>query len=152
MTPEHKAAIAEGKRKAKEARMALYGDSKPIDQPPVKEPESRSVQVTYCPFDGDPHSTVWHGVTFKANVPVMLHRDMKDHYIEQLLPRNFAGTNGEVLTKHVPAMMFMGDLARGNPSFEVDGERAKRLVNKRILPQAGHGWAEDHADEIVEYR
>lgn len=28
--------------------------------------------VTYCPGDGDPHTTKWRGVEFKANTPIRL--------------------------------------------------------------------------------
>ena len=162
-TEEQKAAAAETRRRTKEARMEQlpdserdiveFGDKKAIEMAqvgPVGRPTI--VQVTYRPLDGDPHTTVWHGIKFEANVPVELDRNNRAHHIEQLLPKSIVGTNGESLTKHVPSTMFMGDLARGNPSFDVDGERAKRLVNKRVLPMAGHGWAEDHVDEIVEWR
>lgn len=157
MTPEHKAAIQEGKRRVREARamaeanIANYGDSEAIEVA-RKEPERHaiSVEVIYRPFDGDPHTTKWNGIVFRANVPVTLSKANHAHYIEQLLPKTVEGANGEAHTKHVTTKVFMGDLARTNPSFEVDGERAKKLVNKRVLPPAGHGWAEDHEDDISE--
>lgn len=141
MTPEHKAAIAEGKARAAAARAAAIEEE-------VSDTLYPTVQVVYRPLDGDPHSTVWNGIKFQANVPVELDRRNPAHFIEQLLPKQITSQNGEVQTKHAPAKVFMGDLAKGNPSFEVDGNRAMKLVNKRVLPAAGHGWAEDHEDQI----
>jgi hypothetical protein len=111
---------------------------------------TKSVQVTYRPYDGDPHSVKWNGVLFRANVPVTLDRANREHHIEQLLPKQYPGTNGETLTKHVPALVFMGDMARTNPSFEVDGERARRKINTRVVPAPGQEWSEAHEGQISE--
>ena len=154
MTPEHKAAIAEGKRRAKEARAMMeengLASQSPPDMTDAVRFDPRGCEVIYRPFDGEPHTTKWNGIVFKANVPVLLDRNNPAHSYEQLLPKTIPGPNGEIHTKHVPTKVFMGEIAKGNPAFEVDGVRTPRMVNKRILPPAGHGWAEDHEDEISE--
>jgi hypothetical protein len=109
-----------------------------------------TVSVIYRPYDGDPHTVKWNGVQFRANVPVTLDRANREHHIEQLLPKQFPGTNGETLTKHIPALVFMGDMARTNPSFEVDGERARRKINTRVVPAPGQDWSEAHEGQISE--
>lgn len=155
MTPEHKEALAEGRRRAREARsmaeanIADYGGQEAIEVANERQ-NPNTAEAIYRPFDGNPHTIKWNGIVFRANVPLILDKSNRSHYIEQLLPKKIEGANGEVHTKHVPAKVFMGDIARMNPEFEVDGERAKKLVNKRILPPAGHGWAEDHEDDISE--
>lgn len=146
MSEEHKAAMAEGRRKAAAAKKEMAEAGAFVHE----VLHGNTIQVIYRPFDGDPHTTKWNGIVFRANVPVTLNKGNPGHYIEQLLPKTVEGANGESHTKHVTAKVFMGDLARTNPSYEVDGERAKKLVNKRILPPAGHGWAEDHEDDISE--
>lgn len=158
MTPEHKAAIAEGRKRASERRLAeaavksrtLVDEAVSIERAAVQESSQTTVEVIYRPYDGDPHTTKLNGITFRANVPVKLDRGNPAHYSEQLLPKTITGPDGQVLTKHSPAKVFMGDHLKSSPCFEVDGERAKKLVNKRILPPAGHGWAEDHEDDISE--
>lgn len=142
MSEEHKAALREGKRKAREAKAA-----QPVH---TIEPfrHATTVQVTYRPFDGDPHSVTWNGVKFRANVPIELSRDNTAHYVEQLLPKQFPGLNGEINTKHMPAKVFMGDMAKTNPSFEVDGHRERKKVNSRIVPPPGAEWTDVHEGEI----
>jgi hypothetical protein len=123
-----------------------------ISVPQVRAPNgrpSRTVSVTYVPIDiGDPHMTRWNGVAFKANVPVELDPDNPDHYVIQLLPKTFPGTNGEVLTKHVEAKVFMGDMARTNPGFEVDGKKIRRKVSTRKVPPPGAEWTDAHEGQL----
>lgn len=112
-----------------------------------------TVTVIYRPIeypDGttDPAITKWNGITFRANVPVELDPTDKAHCIIQLLPVEIPGQNGETLTKHKEKPVFMGDLARENPSFEVDGKRARRKINTRVVPPAGAEWAEKNEGEI----
>lgn len=47
----------------------------PATAPPPPPPDG--VDVTYLPNEGDPHTTKWRGVEFKANLPVRLMD--KDH-------------------------------------------------------------------------
>ncbi len=111
--------------------------------------------VVYRPLeyrDGttDPAITKWNGITFRANVPVELDPKNPAHHIVQLLPKVFAGQGGEALTKHVETKVFMGDMARDNPSFEVDGKRARRKVSTRVVPPPGAEWTEAHEGQISE--
>lgn len=96
----------------------------------------------------DPPKIKWNGITFNANVPVELDPANPDHHIVQLLPKTFPGANGEVLTKHVESKVFMGETAKGNPSFEVDGVRAKRKINTRVVPPPGAEWTEAHEGQV----
>jgi hypothetical protein len=114
-----------------------------------------TVTVVYRPLeyrDGstDPANVKWNGIQFKANVPVELDPKNPAHHIVQLLPRTFPGQNGEALTKHVESKVFMGDMARDNPSFEVDGKRVKRKVSTRVVPPPGAEWTEAHEGRISE--
>jgi len=109
----------------------------------------RTVSVVYCPLNvTDPNVTKWNGVTFRANVPVELDPDNKAHYVEVPLPRTITGQNGEALTKHVESPVFMGELAKRNPSFEVDGVRARAKRNTRVVPPPGAEWTEAHEGAI----
>jgi hypothetical protein len=109
----------------------------------------RTVSVTYLADKiGDPPFTKWNGILFKANVPVELNPDNEAHYIAQLLPRQIPGQNGETLTKHVEQKMFMGELAKNNPSFEVDGVRARAKKNTRVVPPPGAEWTDAHEGAI----
>jgi hypothetical protein len=144
MTEEQKAAMAEGRRRAAAAREEAVNLEKPAKQ---------TVSVTYIPLEHagghfDPPVIKWNGITFRANVPVKLDADNPDHHIMQLLPRTFPGTNGEVLTKHVECKVFMGEVAKGNPSFSVDGVRAKRKVSTRTVPAPGAEWTEAHEGQV----
>lgn len=154
-TEEQRAKIMESKRKAKEAREAkevMPSDERSIksDTRPVSATRASTVEVIYRPFPDEPHTTIWHGIKFRANVPVLLDRNNPAHSYEQLLPRHITGPNGEVLTKHVPTMVFMGEIAKGNPAFEVDGHRARKLVSSRVVPPPGAEWTEAHEGQISE--
>jgi hypothetical protein len=113
------------------------------------KPAKKTVTVIYRPIDiMDPNVTKWNGITFHANVPVELDPANKAHYIVQLLPKEFAGPDGEVRTKHKEEPVFMGDMARENPSFEVDGKKARRKISSRKVPPPGAEWSEAHEGEI----
>lgn len=72
-------------------------------------------KLTYRPLDdGDPHTVVWNGHTFKANVP----RDV---------------ANEDMIA-----------LARGNPHFAVDGVSCRRATpDREPVPMAGAESAGD---------
>lgn len=112
------------------------------------KPPKSTVTVIYRPFEGDPAYTRWNGIRFDANVPVELDPKNRDHHVMQLLPITREGTNGETLTKHVEKPVFMGDIARNNPSFEVDGKRARRKVSTRMVPPPGAEWTDAHEGQI----
>jgi hypothetical protein len=106
-----------------------------------------TVTVIYRPLSyandaTDPARTKWNGILFNANVPVELDRDNPAHYISQLLPKTYPGSNGETLTKHTEQKVFMGEIAKGNPSFEVDGKRVKPKKNTRVVPPPGAEWTD----------
>lgn len=116
--------------------------------PQSKAPKG-TVTVIYRPINFDDRPVVkWNGLTFHANVPVELDPALEAHHIVQLLPKTYPGANGEVLTKHSEAKVFMGELAKANPSFEVDGVRAKRKINTRVVPPPGAEWTEAHEGQI----
>lgn len=139
-------------------------------QPAAPAASKRStVRVTYRPLehaqliigqDGkakrgpvfqDPASLKWNGITFHANVPVELDPKNKAHGYLVPMPKEIAGANGEVLTKHRDTWVSMIDLAKDNPSFEVEGfPRAKVKKSNRLVPAAGFEWANEHEDEIYE--
>lgn len=119
-----------------------------VPQTSAKPPKS-TVTVTYRPLDiGDPPYTRWNGVRFDANVAVELDPKNPAHHVMQLLPIAREGTNGETLTKHVETKVFMGDIARDNPSFEVDGKRARRKINTRKVPPPGAEWTDAHEGQL----
>jgi hypothetical protein len=117
--------------------------------PQASKPAKTTVSVTYVPInDDDRPKTKWNNVEFRANVPVELDPANPDHYVVQLLPKAYPGANGETLTKHVESKVFMGEMAKGNPSFIVDGKRARRKVSTRKVPPVGAEWTEAHEGEI----
>lgn len=82
------------------------------DDEPKHEPSSKSdgTKVTYRPLDiGDPHTTVWDGTVFEANVPKVIKSE------------------------------FIIGRAKTNPWFEVEGHpRAKRVKpTAEPVPPAG---------------
>ena len=134
------------------------------------EPAKRStVRVTYRPIEHinyrvnekgervpngisyDLPVITWNRIKFEANVPVELDPKNKAHGYEVPLPRQTTDASGEVHTKHKETWVSMIELAKDNPSFEVEGfPRAKVKKSKRVLPPAGHEWADTHEDEIYE--
>lgn len=115
----------------------------------------KTVTVTYRPLehgDGsyDPPVTKWNGITFHANMPVELNPRNRAHFIEQLLPKTFVSGDGDVKTKHLPQLVFMGDLAKDNPSFEVEGfPRARHIKPATKVPPAGAEWAGTNREELI---
>jgi hypothetical protein len=99
-------------------------------------------ELQYGASHWDPPNTKWYGITFRANIPVELDPDNPAHFVAALLPKTYPGANGEMLTKHVESKLFMGELAKTNPSFEVDGVIAKRKKNTRVVPPPGAEWTE----------
>jgi hypothetical protein len=123
--------------------------AKPTAPQAAKPAHKTTVSVTYRPLDiGDPHVMKWNGITFNANVPVELDPKNPAHQVMQLLPTEIPGPNGEVLKKFKETPMFMGDMARNNPGFEVDGVRCRRRVNTRKVPPPGAEWTEAHEGQV----
>ena len=107
-----------------------------------------AAMVTYRPLNPtDPNTTRWNGVRFEANVPVAL--DPAKHFV--LLPRSrLVQVDGVARAQEYDERIPMIELAKGNPSFEVEGfPRAKRVIDKkRVVPPPGAEWADTHEAEI----
>jgi hypothetical protein len=93
--------------------------------------EKLSSAVTYLPTDGDPIKVVWNGIEFRANVPVDL-----PHGKTILVPmrKEYNTPEGDLRAKSVETRISMVELARGNPSFSVDGVQAERKIGTARLP------------------
>jgi len=174
MTEEHKAAIAEGRRKAKERRETEKATEKVV----VSAPKKKMLGVTYKPLDaGDPSFMTWNGVEFHANVPVQLRSysgeelkrlsdrinnvvrgDINDighvqgskfHVI--LIPRSrIIMVDGMPRSSEYQELIPMVELAKRNPSFEVEGfPRFKRIVPLKKVPPAGAEWEGTNRDELI---
>lgn len=91
-------------------------------------------EVTYLPLNrDDPHTIEWHGIRFQAFVPVKI--SLKHTY---LVPQRVehALADGSVVTKHIEKPMALVELARGNPSFAVDGVQAERKQGMLRTPES----------------
>jgi hypothetical protein len=110
------------------------------------------IRVTYRPLNvTDPNVITWNRIKFEANVAVELDPKNKAHGYEVPLPRQTTDASGEVHTKHKETWVSMIELAKDNPSFEVEGfPRAKYRKPKGVVPPAGHEWAGTHEHEIDE--
>lgn len=85
---------------------------------PARAASKDSSQVTYIPRDGDPIRTVWNGVEFRANIPVVIpHSKM----VNTLVVQETKGPEGDIRTKGVETKTSMVEMAKTNPFFEVDG-------------------------------
>jgi len=115
---------------------------------PAKSP-ARGVNVTYIPLnDHDPHTMVWNGVKFHARVPVIL--DPSKHFVVAPLPKEHILPDGTVQTRHSEGKVSMIELAKANPSFQVEGfPRAKVKTSKRIVPPPGKDWDESNDAELI---
>ena len=138
--------------------------SKPLASAAAK-PARNTLSVIYRPIehaasDYDPPVVVWNKIKFHANIPVELNPRNRAHYIEQLIPKQFVSGDGEVRTKHLPQMVFMGELAKHNSSFEVEGfARAKHVMptvtladGKKVratVPPAGAEWAGTNRADLI---
>jgi hypothetical protein len=99
-------------------------------------------KVTYIPRDPtDPAVMIWNGVKFPANVPVEL--DDKLHGYKVPLPKNSIDpATGEPRTKHYETWVTMAALAKGNPSFQVEGEApaAARKPGRPRIPRTSEDY------------
>jgi hypothetical protein len=127
--------------------MAKTSASKP--EPAPAKTAARGTKVTYIPLNPtDPNVTVWNGVKFFANVPVTL--DPARHFVIAPLPKEHVLPDGTVQTRHSDGKVSMIDLAKSNPSFQVEGfPRAKVKTSKRVLPPPGKEWDESNDAELI---
>jgi hypothetical protein len=110
-----------------------------------------TVSVTYVPIhDDDRPKTKWNGIEFRANVPVELDPENPAHYVTQLVVKGALNSDGEMRTKAVESKVFMGEMAKANPSYVVDGKRARRKISTRVVPPPGAEWTEANEGAISE--
>lgn len=109
-------------------------EEQPLEQQePAAEAEKDYAELTYVPLNrDDPHTVEWHGIKFLAFVPVKV--SLKHTY---LVPTRRENTllDGTVVTKHVEAPISLVELARGNPSFLVDGVQCEKKEGRARTPE-----------------
>lgn len=118
-------------------------------QPAEAAPKARGAHVTYLPLNPtDPNVVKWNGVTFRANVPMALN---EFHYVIIDKPHEIPQGDGTIRTITKQTKVAMVELAKGNPSFKVDGfPRAKVRKSTRVVPPPGAEWTNAHEGEISE--
>jgi hypothetical protein len=114
------------KPKKTDATDAVSGESNTM-----KPKTKGTAELTYHPSDGDPVRVLWGGLEFKAYVPVAV---PLTHSISVPLRKEQALADGTVQSRNVETKVSLVDLARGNPSFSVDGVRAERKVATAWVP------------------
>lgn len=100
-------------------------------------------KVTYIPRDpGDPAMMIWNGIKFPANVPVELDPNNKAHGYSVPMPKHSIDpATGEPRTKHIETWVAMADLAKTNPSFQVEGEApATRKPGRPRTPRTSEDY------------
>lgn len=90
-----------------------------------------TAEVTYVPGDGDPIRVKWAGLEFKAHIPTIV---PLDHTISVPIRKSTELPDGTMQSKNVETRVSLVHLARGNPSFTVDGVRADRKVGTERVP------------------
>jgi hypothetical protein len=115
-------------------------------------PKRATIRVTYRPLNvTDPSVITWNKIKFHANIPVELDPKNKAHGYPVPLSTEVSGPEGEIRLKVRETWVSMIELAKDNPSFEVEGfPRAKYRKPKGVVPPAGHEWAGTHEHEIDE--
>lgn len=78
-------------------------------------------KVTYRPGPEDRAKTVWNGVSFEAGRAVTLSTKNKRHFIEIDMPKQHIAEDGSYTTRTQKTLIFMGEQAKSNPHFEVEG-------------------------------
>jgi hypothetical protein len=78
-------------------------------------------EITYFPSEGDPPRTTWNGLTFLAHIPTKV---SKTHTILVPMPQTTQMPDGTLQTRHIEKRVSMVEIARNNPHFMVNGERA----------------------------
>jgi hypothetical protein len=90
-----------------------------------------TADVIYHPDDGDPVRVKWGGLEFKAYVAV---RVPLTHSISVPLKKEHVLADGTVQTRNIETKVSLVELARGNPSFSVDGVRASKKIAAERVP------------------
>jgi hypothetical protein len=92
-----------------------------------------TADITYYPGDGDPHRITWAGLEFKAYVPTPV---ALTHAILVPLRKEHVLADGTVQSRNIETRVSLVELARGNPSFAVDGVRIERKVGTARVPSS----------------
>jgi len=93
-------------------------------------------KVTYTPHDPtDPHMNIWNGIKFPANVPIELDPKNRAHGYSVPLPtKKTDPVTGREMLEYKETWVSMIELAKTNPSFQVEGE-APALARKPGRPR-----------------
>lgn len=94
------------------------------------EAPKRQFKLWYHPGPDDKAKTVWNGVTFMAGTPVTISLDNPRHYVAVDMPHQIDMPDGTYTTRTVHKKIFMGELAKGMPTFELEGH--PRFIKKLI--------------------
>lgn len=94
-----------------------------------------SAEITYIPGPDDPAKALCYGIEFRANVPVTVPYSKT---VEALIRKETAGPEGEIRSRGVATRISVVELARGNPSFAVDGvlPPERKMGNQRLPTDA----------------
>jgi hypothetical protein len=115
-------------------------------QPEATAKDRRTFKVTYRPGPEDRARTIWNGITFTANQPVVLSLDNPRHFVENDVPKSISTEDGEIRTQTRRVRIFMGELAKTNTHFEVEGfPRAIKNLPEGRRPQTSdeyRSWAQ----------
>jgi len=94
--------------------------------------DKMTAEVTYHPDDGDPIKTEWAGIKFVGNIPVSVPLTKT---IMAPIRKQFQNTaDGTLQSRSTEHPMSIVELARNNPKFSVNGERAERKEPLQRLP------------------
>lgn len=115
-----------------------------------RQPRKVTVSVEYRPLERtDTWMVEWNGIRFGANQPVALDPDNPRHYV--MVPQKKTRVQeGMTLTFHEDGPVFMGEIAKTNPYFAVDGVQAPRMVSTRKVPRPGEEWSAQHRGEVMD--
>lgn len=103
----------------------------PTSAPDDKPTKKTTAELIYHPEEGDPAKTMWGGIRFLANVPTPV---ALTHCITVPIRKETVLPDGTMQSKNVETRVSLVELARNNPHFSVDGERAQRKTASARQP------------------
>ena len=116
-------------------------DKRPVPKAVVNDDKDYS-EITYIPGPQDLPRVKWHNIEFKAHVPVKVRNT--DGYLVPLRQEALTA-DGDVRAKSPERKVTYVELARGNPSFSVNGEapfsRTEGKSRTPDSPDAYRGYA-----------
>lgn len=107
------------------------------DDDKAKAADKATVEIIYMPEEGDPLRVKWGGLEFVAHKATVV---STAHAIPQLLRKDILMPDGSVQSRSFESRMTLVELARKNPSFAVDGERATRKLGTAKAPSDPDGY------------